>query len=114
MGSSREGPRTSSFRVGTTSIQRKSKPQSKRFRRRRMRRDRRSTRRLWRGVVAIVAPQPGSPLDKKQIQSAIASDLAQYKQPKRVFVTTDISRNAMGKIHKKDLRETYNATFRAT
>ena len=65
-------------------------------------------------VVAIVAPKPGSQLDEKQIQSAITSDLAKYKQPKRVFVTTDIPRNAMGKIQKKDLRETYNATFRTT
>ena len=65
-------------------------------------------------VVAIVAPTPGSQLDEKQIQSAITSDLAKYKQPKRVFVTTDIPRNAMGKIQKKDLRETYHATFRTT
>jgi malonyl-CoA/methylmalonyl-CoA synthetase len=65
-------------------------------------------------VVAIVAPKPGSFLDEKQIQSAIASGLAKYKQPKRVFVTTDIPRNAMGKIQKKDLRETYNATFKTT
>ena len=65
-------------------------------------------------VVAVVAPKPGSLLDAKQIQSAIASDLAKYKQPKRVFVTTDIPRNAMGKIQKKDLRATYNATFRTT
>ena len=63
---------------------------------------------------AIVAPKPGSQLNEKQIQSAIASDLAKYKQPKRVFVTTNIPRNAMGKIQKKDLRETYNATFRRT
>ena len=65
-------------------------------------------------VVAIVAPKPGSQVDEKQVQSAIASDLAKYKQPKRIFVTTDIPRNAMGKIQKKDLRETYNATFRTT
>jgi malonyl-CoA/methylmalonyl-CoA synthetase len=65
-------------------------------------------------VVAVVAPKPGSQLDEKQIQSAIASDLAKYKQPKRVFVTTDIPRNAMGKIQKKDLREKYNATFRTS
>src|SRR5205814_4479763 len=49
--------------------------------------------------------------NEKQIQSAIASDLAKYKQPKRVFVTTDIPRNAMGKIQKKDLRELYRGTF---
>jgi malonyl-CoA/methylmalonyl-CoA synthetase len=36
---------------------------------------------------AIVAPKPGSQLNEKQIQSAIANDPAKYKQPKRVFVT---------------------------
>jgi len=64
--------------------------------------------------VAVVAPKPGSQLDERQIQSAIASDLAKYKQPKRIFVTSDIPRNAMGKIQKKDLRQTYNATFGTT
>jgi malonyl-CoA/methylmalonyl-CoA synthetase len=77
-----------------------------------MRRDRRTHADFGEAVVAVVAPKPGSPLDEKQIQSAIASDLAKYKQPKRVFVTTDIPRNAMGKIQKKDLRATYNSTFR--
>jgi malonyl-CoA/methylmalonyl-CoA synthetase len=65
-------------------------------------------------VVAIVAPKPGSHINEKQVQAAIARDLAKYKQPKRVFVTTDIPRNAMGKIQKKDLRETYKTTFKAT
>ena len=32
-------------------------------------------------VVAVVAPKPDSRIDEKQIQSAIASDLAKYKQP---------------------------------
>jgi malonyl-CoA/methylmalonyl-CoA synthetase len=49
-------------------------------------------------------------MDEKQIQTAIAGDLAKYKQPKRVFVTSDIPRNTMGK--KKDLREAYRGTFR--
>jgi len=65
-------------------------------------------------VVAIVAPKPGSQVDEKQIHSAIASDLAKYKQPKRIFVTCDLPRNAMGKIQKKDLREIYKATFTGT
>jgi malonyl-CoA/methylmalonyl-CoA synthetase len=51
-------------------------------------------------------------MDEKQIQTAIAGDLAKYKQPKRVFVTSDIPRNTMGKIQKKDLREANRGTFR--
>ena len=65
-------------------------------------------------VVAIVAPKPGSQVDEKQIHSAIARDLAKYKQPKRIFVTCDLPRNAMGKVQKKDLREIYKATFTGT
>jgi hypothetical protein len=34
-----------------------------------------------------------------------------YKQLKRVLVTSNISRNTMGKIQKKDLRKTYKGTF---
>jgi malonyl-CoA/methylmalonyl-CoA synthetase len=62
-------------------------------------------------AVAIVAPKPGTQIDEKQVQAAIAGDLAKYKQPKRVFVTSDIPRNTMGKIQTKDLRETYSGTF---
>jgi malonyl-CoA/methylmalonyl-CoA synthetase len=62
-------------------------------------------------VVAIVAPKPGTKIAEKQIQAAIASDLAKYKQPKRVFVTSDIPRNTMGKNQKKDLREACRDTF---
>ena len=47
----------------------------------------------------------GTQIDEKQVQAAIAGDLAKYKQPKRVFVTSDIPRNTMGKIQKKDLRD---------
>ena len=53
----------------------------------------------------------GTQIDEKQVQAAIAGDLAKYKQPKRVFVTSDIPRNTMGKIQTKDLRETDSGTF---
>ncbi|MFT3977313.1 MAG: malonyl-CoA synthase [Sphingomonas bacterium] len=64
-------------------------------------------------VVAVVVPKPGGAIDEQVILSAIAGELARYKQPKRVFVTTDLPRNAMGKVQKKDLRETYGNTFAA-
>ena len=51
--------------------------------------------------MAIVAPKAGA-----KIQAAIAGCLATYKQLKRILVTSDIPRNTMGKIQKKDLRKT--------
>jgi Acyl-CoA synthetases (AMP-forming)/AMP-acid ligases II len=37
--------------------------------------------------------------------------LAKFKQPKKVFVTTELPRNAMGKVQKKDLRAQHAKTF---
>jgi malonyl-CoA/methylmalonyl-CoA synthetase len=63
------------------------------------------------GVVAVIAPKPGAQLDEKGVQAALAHELAKYKQPKRVFITNDLPRNAMGKVQKKDLREQYEGIF---
>ena len=63
------------------------------------------------GVVAVIAPKPGAQLDERGVQAALATDLAKYKQPKRVFITNDVPRNAMGKVQKKDLREQYAHVF---
>jgi len=41
----------------------------------------------------------------------IANELAKFKQPKKVFVTTELPRNAMGKVQKKDLRAQHSKTF---
>jgi malonyl-CoA/methylmalonyl-CoA synthetase len=47
------------------------------------------------------------------MQQALANELARYKLPKRIFVTDALPRNAMGKVQKKDLRESYKQTFAA-
>jgi malonyl-CoA/methylmalonyl-CoA synthetase len=65
------------------------------------------------GVVAVVIPRPGAKLEENTIQAALGNELAKFKQPKRVFVTTELPRNAMGKIQKKDLREQYASVFTA-
>ena len=62
-----------------------------------MRRHRCPACRLRQAVVAIVAPKAGAQIDEKKIKAAIAGHLAKYKQLKRVFVTSDIPRNTMGK-----------------
>jgi malonyl-CoA/methylmalonyl-CoA synthetase len=63
------------------------------------------------GVVAVVTPQPGAILEEKTILAALANELAKFKQPKRVFIATELPRNAMGKVQKKDLREQHAKTF---
>ena len=63
------------------------------------------------GVVAVVTPKLGAILEKKTILAALATELAKFKQPKRVFIATELPRNAMGKVQKKDLREQHAKTF---
>ncbi len=63
------------------------------------------------GVVAVVTPKADAKLEEKTIQAALADELAKFKQPKRVFITDDLPRNAMGKVQKKDLRQQYAKTF---
>jgi malonyl-CoA/methylmalonyl-CoA synthetase len=62
-------------------------------------------------VVAVVTPKPGAAPEEKAIQAALANELAKFKQPKRVFVTPDLPRNAMGKIQKNELRNRYADSF---
>jgi len=61
------------------------------------------------GVVAVVVPEKGAELSEEQIRAGIASDLAKFKQPKRVIIVDVLPRNTMGKVQKKELRERYRA-----
>ena len=63
------------------------------------------------GVVAVVTPKPGADLEEKAIQAALSNELAKFKQPKRVFITSELPRNAMGKVQKKELRDRYANIF---
>ena len=63
------------------------------------------------GVVAIVTPKPGADLEEKALQAALSNELAKFKQPKRVFITSELPRNAMGKVQKKELRDRYANIF---
>jgi malonyl-CoA/methylmalonyl-CoA synthetase len=65
------------------------------------------------GVVAVVVGKPGAQLAEKQIAEATRDHLAAYKAPKAVFLVEQLPRNAMGKVEKAKLRETYKATFAA-
>jgi len=63
------------------------------------------------GVTAVVALEPGAKLSEDEVRQALAGELAKFKQPKRVFFVPTLPRNAMGKIQKVSLRETYRDTY---
>lgn len=65
-------------------------------------------------VVAVVVVKMGSVLTEKQITEGIRSDLAGFKQPKRVFTVDELPRNAMSKVEKNVLRERYKDVYSNT
>ncbi len=61
--------------------------------------------------VAVVIPKPGATLDGDAIVAQLKGQLANFKIPKRCFVTTELPRNTMGKVQKNLLREQYKGLF---
>jgi malonyl-CoA/methylmalonyl-CoA synthetase len=58
-------------------------------------------------VTAVVVRKPGAQLDESAIISALKSQIAAFKVPKRVHVVDELPRNAMGKVQKNELRKRY-------
>jgi malonyl-CoA/methylmalonyl-CoA synthetase len=66
------------------------------------------------GVLAVVKRRPGAEgLDADALIARARTQLAAFKTPKRVVFVDDLPRNAMGKVQKNLLRETYRDAFRA-
>jgi malonyl-CoA/methylmalonyl-CoA synthetase len=63
-------------------------------------------------VVAIVVADKGKNTSEASIKSQLVNILAKFKQPKKIFYTKALPRNAMGKVQKKLLREIYADTFK--
>ena len=63
------------------------------------------------GVVAVVVPKPGAALEEGALITALKAQIANYKVPKRVFLVSDLPRNAMGKVQKNLLRDEHRALF---
>jgi malonyl-CoA/methylmalonyl-CoA synthetase len=52
-------------------------------------------------------------LTEGAILERLVDRLARFKQPKRVLFVADLPRNAMGKVQKAKLRETYAGLYSA-
>ena len=63
------------------------------------------------GVAAIVVAAPDASLDEQAVQDALSKNLAKFKLPKRVIFVDELPRNAMGKVQKNLLRETFRDLF---
>jgi malonyl-CoA/methylmalonyl-CoA synthetase len=63
------------------------------------------------GVTAIVVCDKGAKVDETTVLNALDGRLAKFKMPKRVFVVEELPRNAMGKVQKNILRDTYSDIY---
>jgi malonyl-CoA/methylmalonyl-CoA synthetase len=63
------------------------------------------------GVTAVVVCNKGAAVTEASVLKALDGRLAKFKMPKRVFVVDDLPRNAMGKVQKNILRDTYAKIF---
>ncbi len=57
-------------------------------------------------AVAVVRAQ-GAELTEETLLAAVSSELARYKHPRRIHFLDALPRNAMGKVQKADLRQTF-------
>jgi malonyl-CoA/methylmalonyl-CoA synthetase len=58
-------------------------------------------------VIAAAVPMKGAQLSEEAIKASLREKLANYKLPKRIVFVEELPRNAMGKVQKNILRETY-------
>jgi malonyl-CoA/methylmalonyl-CoA synthetase len=63
------------------------------------------------GVTAVVVCNKGAEVSEASVLKALDGRLAKFKMPKRVFIVDDLPRNAMGKVQKNILRDTYGKIF---
>ncbi|QLQ20238.1 MAG: hypothetical protein HZT43_19000 [Exiguobacterium profundum] len=61
-------------------------------------------------VAAAVVPAPGADLRPDEIRRALVGQLPATKIPKRIHLVAELPRNAMGKLRRDLLRQTFAAT----
>ena len=60
-------------------------------------------------VLAVVVPKSGQKLNADAMIAELKGKIANFKVPKRVIIVSELPRNAMGKVQKNVLRQTYSA-----
>jgi malonyl-CoA/methylmalonyl-CoA synthetase len=63
------------------------------------------------GVTAVVVCSKDAKVDEASVLKALDGRLAKFKMPKRVIVVDELPRNAMGKVQKNILRDTYSKIY---
>jgi malonyl-CoA/methylmalonyl-CoA synthetase len=63
------------------------------------------------GVTAVVVCNKDAKVDEASVLKALGGRLAKFKMPKRVIVVDELPRNAMGKVQKNILRDTYSKIY---
>ncbi|NLS73107.1 malonyl-CoA synthase [Bradyrhizobium brasilense] len=63
------------------------------------------------GVTAVLVCAKGADVSEAAVLKALDGRLAKFKMPKRVFVVEELPRNAMGKVQKNILRDTYKDIY---
>jgi malonyl-CoA/methylmalonyl-CoA synthetase len=63
------------------------------------------------GVTAVVVCAKNAGVDEAAVLQALEGRLAKFKMPKRVFIVDELPRNAMGKVQKNILRDTYKGIY---
>lgn len=63
------------------------------------------------GVTAVLVCNKGADVTEADVLKALDGRLAKFKMPKRVFVVDELPRNAMGKVQKNILRDTYKDIY---
>jgi malonyl-CoA/methylmalonyl-CoA synthetase len=63
------------------------------------------------GVTAVVVCNKDAKISEASVLKSLEGRLAKFKMPKRVFVVDELPRNAMGKVQKNILRDTYKDIY---
>ncbi|HEV7408988.1 MAG TPA: malonyl-CoA synthase [Bradyrhizobium sp.] len=63
------------------------------------------------GVTAVVVCDKNAGVDEAAVLKALDGRLAKFKMPKRVIIVDELPRNAMGKVQKNILRDTYKEIY---
>jgi len=59
---------------------------------------------LGQRIRAYFVPRADTPMSERELIDFVAQQLSAHKRPREVLMVTELPRNAMGKVQKKQLR----------